>query len=320
MIYAPVIIPTLDRFDHLIQCLDSLNMNHNADKTDVYISVDFPPSEKYQEGHDKICQYLDNGVFRFHKIHVFKQKENLGVINNGLKKTDNLSFLVDYVSKFYDRWIISEDDNVFSPNFLDFVNLGLEKFKDDMSVLAICGYRYFYNIKYDDNNYIKQNSDFNAWGVGFWKNRYDKIKSIEAGYLKKIVFNPFKAYKILGHSNTRMADLIGLSYKQKFKKADNFYTIFMINENMYQVMPSVSKVRNIGWDNTGLHCNGFSEDVIDSHMNQAIDDSLSFEEFRGTGLEFAKENKYIINKEDYRQVSTWRIIKIYIIRLLFFWK
>ena len=45
MNFAPIIIPTLNRCDHLKACLESLNNNHNAENTEVSVSVDYPPSE-----------------------------------------------------------------------------------------------------------------------------------------------------------------------------------------------------------------------------------------------------------------------------------
>ena len=75
------------------------------------------------------------------------------------------------MSTYYDRWIFSEDDNVFSPNFLVYINKGLEKFKNDKSVFAFNGYRHFYNVKFKENTFFRQNIDFSAWGYGIWKDR-----------------------------------------------------------------------------------------------------------------------------------------------------
>ena len=54
MKYAPIYIPTLNRFGHLKKCLESLMANSWASKTDVFIALDFPPSEKYKEGWLKV--------------------------------------------------------------------------------------------------------------------------------------------------------------------------------------------------------------------------------------------------------------------------
>lgn len=318
MIYAPVVIPTLSRFEHLRQCLDSLNGNHNADKTEVFVSVDYPPSEKYREGHDKICDYLDHREFRFKKLHVFKQQKNLG-IGDGVKYGNGV-FLLGIVLQRFDRWIFTEDDNVFAPGFLDFMNEGLEKFKDDPTVYSICGYRFFYNLKFKDNNFFRQHTDFNAWGCGEWKHKYEKLASLDVKYLRRMVYNPFRVLKIWRVSNNRVVNLSGFSTRRLFKRGDNVLTLYMIDNGMTQIMPAKSLVRNIGWDESGLHCLGFSDDVVKKHMYQEIDESPTFNGLTGTGWEYFDENNEIIRKEDFQQFSFMYSLYSYIKRLICFWR
>lgn len=320
MIYAPVLIPTLNRFDHLKQCLESLNLNHNADKTEVYISVDYPPSEKYREGYESVCQYLDNSSFNFKKLHVIKQSHNLGVIENGSKTYSNAMFLEDLAIESYDRWIFTEDDNVLAPGFLDFMNEALEKFKNDETVFSVCGYRFYYNIKFDNNNYFRQNADFNGWGCGFWRDKVLPLRELQVDYLRRMVYNPFKVLKLWKISNMQVCHLCSFSRKANFKKADNFDTIYMIDKGMTQIMPAKSLVRNIGWDESGLHCIGFDEDVIHRHLTQEIDNSPSFEGLKGTGRECFKENQRVIREEDFQRVSFFHALMSYLRRLIVFWK
>ena len=58
MCFAPIMIPTLNRDEHLRRCINSLKKNSLAAETDIYISVDFPPNEKYQEGYDRVRKFL----------------------------------------------------------------------------------------------------------------------------------------------------------------------------------------------------------------------------------------------------------------------
>ena len=138
--YAPVIIPTLNRYEHFKRCLESLEECTGAKMTNVYVALDFPPSEKYIEGWKKIDAYLvekeqSNG---FNKLFIIRREQNCGI---GHDKS-NFSLLRSYVMSLYDRYIVTEDDNVFSPNFLDYINKGLELYKDDMRVLQVCAYNY----------------------------------------------------------------------------------------------------------------------------------------------------------------------------------
>ena len=103
VVYAPVIILTLNRYEHLKRCISSLQKNGWAKYTPLYISVDFPPASKYEEGYQKICEYLKSGIDGFASVTVFYQRNNLGAYKNEL-------FLIDEVRKQYDRYIFTEDE------------------------------------------------------------------------------------------------------------------------------------------------------------------------------------------------------------------
>lgn len=320
MIYAPVAIPTLNRFNHFKQCIESLNRCHNADKTEVFVSVDYPPSDKYRDGYNKICEYLDNTSFVFKQLHVFKQTENLGVRKGGSKNPTNAGFLSSVIIKDFDRLISTEDDNIFAPGFLDFMNLCLERFKDDPTVYSVCGYNFYYNLKYGENNYYRQHADYNAWGQGRWRDKTKMISKLNVSYLRCILYNPFRVMKLWRVSNSQVAHLAHFSQKRFFKKADNFLTMYMIDKGMTQIMPAKSLVRNIGWDGSGLNCVGFEKEVIERHLNQEIDESPTFPDLKGTGWEFFKENNRIIANEDFQKVPFFKTFVKFIIRLLCYWK
>ena len=46
----PILIPTLDRYEHFKKCIESLAKNTHANKTELVIGLDYPPSEKYMDG------------------------------------------------------------------------------------------------------------------------------------------------------------------------------------------------------------------------------------------------------------------------------
>ena len=134
--YAPVIIPTLNRNVHFERCLESLERCSGADQTEVYVALDYPPSEKYKEGWKKIDDYLrlkesQNG---FKKLHVIRRDRNYGICH----ENGNYETLIREIKKSYDRYILSEDDNEFSPCFLEFQNKCLERFKDDPRINLVC--------------------------------------------------------------------------------------------------------------------------------------------------------------------------------------
>ena len=97
-----------DRNVHFERCLESLERCSGADQTEVYVALDYPPSEKYKEGWKKIDDYLrlkesQNG---FKKLHVIRRDRNYGICH----ENGNYETLIREIKKSYDRYILSEDE------------------------------------------------------------------------------------------------------------------------------------------------------------------------------------------------------------------
>lgn len=311
MIYAPVLIPTVNRYQHFKDCIESLSRCTWADKTDVYVAVDYPPSEKYWEGYKQIKDYLDNcGDLGFKSLNVKYRETNYFYTEKG-----NLGALIDEVEINYDRYIVSEDDNIFSPNFLVYIDKGLEKFKNDNSVFAINGYRHFYPIKYGNNTFYRQNVDFSAWGYGIWKDRTDSIEWFcnDNGFYKTFSFS--KAKKMFKNGTNRFCGYLHLATKRKKEMiTDNLLSIYMAIHDMDVVMPTISMVRNQGWDDSGIHCPTSDKELAEKHLKQEISYDVNFE-YIGSGFEYYDENKKIYAKSSYVQLSFSKLI-IFIIKFI----
>jgi hypothetical protein len=89
-------------------------------KKQIYIALDYPLNKSHWEGYNKINRYLEK-VEGFKTVTVVKRDKNFGVFEN-FKEARREIFNIN------DRFILSEDDNYYSPNFLDYINKGLDKF------------------------------------------------------------------------------------------------------------------------------------------------------------------------------------------------
>ena len=255
MEYAAVIIPTLNRKKHLKRCVDSLLRNKECDKTDLYISVDFPPSEKYKEGYEEVKQYVKT-IDGFGSVNIYFQEENLGP---GL----NRRFLESKMSEKHDKYVFTDDDNEFSSNFLSYVNWGLEYFKDDESVYAICSCTDF-DIDCDnkDSDYFMIQS-YNPYGTGHWihKNKkcadYLKQSSIEEIYNSKeksqLLFDHFPLIYmwVAQDSLRRIYEMRGANDSLTY--IDIWENVYIIQNGLNCVKPVIPKSRNWGQDGTGVH-------------------------------------------------------------------
>lgn len=241
---APIIIPTLNRYKHLKACVESLAECSGANETELYISVDYPPNEKYIEGYTKIIEYVKSGIVGFRNVNIYIQEKNLGA-------GGNLNFLRNEVFSKYDRLIFTEDDNVFSPCFLEYINKGLEKYKNNNEIFGICGYNYpidmpkTYSDKY--NYYFAR--EYSAWGVGYLKERFiEANKGMSVEYVKE---NTNRLWNHL-HWNLRRIVIDSINKNKLF--GDLNRTLYLIASNKYCVFPTENLVVNNGHDGSGVNC------------------------------------------------------------------
>lgn len=305
--YAPVCIPTLNRYEHFKRCVESLSRCTHADKTELVIGLDYPPSEKYVEGYNLICNYLPL-IKGFKKITIFKRQENFGA-------SKNLQDLKDYAATVYDRYIASEDDNEFSPNFLDYINKGLEIYKDNPNVYAICGYNYPIDMAGYDHEYYFSH-EFAAWGYGSW---IDKLKKTEAivkspGYVMALYKNfPINYYF---KNNLKLMSLA--SYVDQGYKGDVYITSYLHSRNVFNVFPKVSKVRNWGHDGSGVNCGKMGDQLKKTYIEQPIDTNSHFDYTSYLDMVVpAIINKRIVNfkrvpiKAQLRKILLFTLVRIY---------
>ncbi len=268
MTYAPVLITTLNRINHLKDCMDSLLKNSLSQYTDFYISVDYPPSEKYEAGYLLVKKYVSTLALENSNVHAFFQDKNLGAHNNSM-------FLKKIVSGKYDRYIFTEDDNVFAANFLEYINWGLKNFEADNDVIAICGYSQ--NIQWRDRSrdayLIKR--DFNAWGYGTWTRKMKRVdKAIVEGALDAKLHSPRGLLKLFFNR----ADLCyyALQYlcrskpvmvcDGKLSSMDITKSMYLILFHKFIIMPTITKVNNMGYDGSGVNC--ALVDMVQQDMDQ----------------------------------------------------
>lgn len=271
--YAPAVISTLNRYEHFKRCLESLEKCKGAEYTDVYVGLDYPPSEKYVEGWKKIDSYLQQKEVKngFKKLVVIRREHNFGV--SGVNS--NYGRLVrDEIINKYDRFLPVEDDNEFSPNYLEFVNQGLELYKDDEKCTAICGYNYYgmsIPENYRESTYLSR--EFSGWGCGYWTEKWKLFADrLNINYEKEIMNSWKRIWTIYKHE-PRLLNTIILNIQIGRAFGDTLYVCQQYLDDYYSVFPVLSKVRNHGFDGSGTTI--FKPDEF--HNKQVIDEKHDFE-------------------------------------------
>jgi len=264
-IYYPIIVYTLNRYEHFRRLVESLQKNTDADKTELVIGLDYPPSEKYREGFEKIRDYLPT-ISGFKKVTIFTSEKNLGPYKNEMR-------LINYVKELgYDATIGTEDDNEFSPNFIQYMNWALNRYREDKSIYAICGFN-----KLDTSgvkgNVFKLNKIFAGWGVGQWFDRREKVAPYRDLYYQKEILDNMPFYIIFSKKIYKANAILGMLYGG-WPYGDTI-PMFLPDEERWCVFPTISKVRNWGQDDSGMH--GGSVTRFEEYSTMPIDQSPIFE-------------------------------------------
>lgn len=292
--YAPILIPTLNRFEHLKNCIDSLKVNRLAKDTDVYIGVDFPPSEKYDEGYKKIKEYLEKYEGGFKSFNIVYREENFGAVKN----INSLIELI--VEKGYDTYILTEDDNVFSANYLEFINKSLKHYYDDESVYAICGYSYPVNWVDDNSNIAVCDTFFAGWGAAYWVYKDKQMREeMTLTFLREAQRNDSLMKRMKLYCPRIFCEFMRATPLYHIEYVDNYMAFYMILAGKKTIMPKLSLVRNCGWDGTGIHKVDYMYQNIANNIdfsNQVIDDKMSFELINPQNVKAIDGNRRAINQ------------------------
>ena len=319
--FAPVLIPTLNRYKHLQKCLESLSNCTWADQTEVFVALDYPPSEKYVEGWKKNKEYLEGcGDMGFKKLHVICRDHNFGTWQPG--DEGNHRCLIMEIEERYDRYICSEDDNVFSPNFLEYMDKGLELFENDDKVLNLCAFRWFFPLKSDNNTFFRSGVSCTPWGMGYWTKKQKTIPRLDYKWFRKqlSIRNLIKVYKNNGPAFVNLFVELANSHESHAAVIDQHMAVYMTLANKHQIIPVKSMVKNIGLDGSGVSMSETNEELKSWYAGIPTSQENHFD-FVGTGYECYEYNKALYIKGRNWQSKGYYFIHFLkkLVRLIKYW-
>lgn len=288
---APVCLFTYNRLSETKKTIDALNKNYLALQTEIYIFSDAPKNISEINKIQELRFYLET-INGFKKINIKKNKVNKGL-------ADSIIDGVTEVINKHGKVIVLEDDLITTPNFLNYMNQGLEFFENKEKIISICGYGL--KIKkpknYKSDFYINGRSS--SWGWATWADRWNIIDWEVKDW------NSFKQNaKKQAAFNRNGSDMYGM-LKSVMEEGGNSWAIrfcyHQFKNRKYSVFPFHSLVENIGFGSEGTHTKStFSRFRIDKNLGTKI--MFNFNDLS------LKPNKKIINLcNEYHSIS----IRIY---------
>lgn len=264
---APIVLFVYNRPEHTKKTLDALSENYFARQSVLYVFADGPKSDISLKELEQIQQtrqiIKENNSF---KSVIFKESStNLGLyesIINGITQILNE----------HKKIIVLEDDIVTSKGFLKFMNDALTIYKDEEQVMSISGFMWPIKTKTNTTYFIK--GGVSAWGWGTWQRAWDNL---ELNTNKLLLNDCWTRWGIQEFNFNNGYDYYSLlkneknSSDKKSSWAIRWYASVFI-KNGYGLFPGESLVNNIGFDDSGEHCNNNNK-----YLHKKLSDTINVE-------------------------------------------
>ncbi|TVP48080.1 MAG: glycosyltransferase [Gemmatimonadales bacterium] len=156
---APVILFAYNRPEHTARALDALAANDLAAASSLTVFCDGPAAPEDRDLVEAVRAVAREKARGFREVRVVERDRNLGLARSIITG-------VDETLAHHEAVIVVEDDLVTSPHFLQFMNAGLRRYRDDDRVISVCGYRFPVEGALPDSYFLP--GAF-CWGWGTWR-------------------------------------------------------------------------------------------------------------------------------------------------------
>lgn len=239
---APIALFVYNRPEHTRSTLDALRANALAGASDLFIFSDASRSPQAQAGVNQVRELISH-VGGFKSVTVVERARNMGLAGS---ITDGVTWLCEERGQV----IVLEDDLVVSPHFLQYMNDGLDFYRDDEQVISIHGYIYPVKGALPETFFLR---GADCWGWATWRRGWQHFEPDGQRLLDEIQrrglekeFNFDGAY-----------DYVGLLRDQIAGRVDSWAVRWYASAFLpgrLTLYPGMTLVQNIGMDNSGTHC------------------------------------------------------------------
>jgi hypothetical protein len=239
---APIAIFAFNRPHHLRATLEALNANPDFIESPIYFFCDGPRNSaeravvmKTREVASALLPKHTQFTFRDHNI--------------GLRKSI-FQGVSDVISR-HDKIIVVEDDLVVSPQFIRYMNSGLERYRLNERVMQISGHMFPVDMPLGNSPIFLPFTS--TWGWATWSRAWARF-DVTGRFYERLRANP----QLQSRFNLNGAyPYYAMLNKQRRGKIDSWGILWYLSvfaADGLVLYPRQTLVSNKGFDATGTHC------------------------------------------------------------------
>lgn len=241
MDFAPIVLFTYNRPDHVKQTIEALQKNEFASESDLIIYSDGAKDKTDELAIIETRKYLHT-VEGFKSVQIIEREKNWGLAESLI---DGITSVVDK----YGKVIVMEDDLLTSPYYLRFMNQALEKYSDDDQIASIHGYVNPVKEELPETFFLSYAS---SWGWATWQRAWRIFERDGSKLLNELQDKNLEQRLDFDNSYYFVKMLRNQIKGKNSSWAIRWYTSIVL-KNKLCLYPGKSLVRQIGCDGSGTH-------------------------------------------------------------------
>lgn len=241
---SPIVLFVFNRPEHTRKTIESLRQNPLAAESELFVFSDGPRNKKDEVGVDEVRAIID-GLDGFRKVTIHKRADNSGLAGSVIAG-------ISEVIRQYGKVIAVEDDLLFSPHFLNYMNESLIRYEKDPTVFSIGGYSPPLEMPhgYVEDSYLSYRCC--TWGWATWRDRWERV-DWDVKDFQSFIDNQ-NLVERFNRGGDDMTPILKMQMGGKISSWGIRWDYAHFKNEAYCFRPSFSIVGNTGNDGTGIHC------------------------------------------------------------------
>lgn len=260
---APIVLFVYNRPVHTLKTLQALAANTLAPHSKLYIFQDglrSNASEKEIKEYNEVASVISS----------FNWPGQLEIIVSPVNKGLAASIIggVTNTTAKHGKIIVLEDDLITSAGFLQYMNDALTTYEHEPRVMHVSGYLFPVHLKLSETFF---HTTTNSWGWATWKNRWVFFNNNATELYNQLqATHKLNAFNLDGYGNSLQQLQDNMSGKINTWAVKWEASVFL--QGGFCLYPGKSLLRNIGHDDTGVHCSAHNYEL---YTYQPIAESVS---------------------------------------------